>query len=72
MQVQVSEEKVQVPEKKVHFSKKVQVLEAQRESSSRGSLQIQRRLCNPRRALGQRGARVLPHLARRNSGDIGK
>lgn len=40
--------------------------------SSRGSFQIYRRLYNPRRALGQWGARMLQHLARRIDGEIRK
>jgi len=41
-QVQASEEQVQVPVKNVHLLEQVQVPETDRESSSRGSLQIQR------------------------------
>ena len=40
--MQALEENVQVPKKKVHIPEKVQVPETQRESSSRGSLQIER------------------------------
>ena len=45
VQMQASEEKVQVPEKKVHFPEKIQVPEIQRESSSRGSCKFRGRLC---------------------------
>ena len=42
MQVQVSEEKAQVPKKKVHFPKKVQIPKTHKEYNLRGSLHIQR------------------------------
>jgi len=37
-----------------------------------GACRFRGRLCSPRRARGQWGVRVLPHLARRNNGEIRK
>lgn len=73
VQVQALEEQVQVLKKKVQLpQKKVQIPETRGSRVLKGACRFRGRLCSPRRACGQWGARVLLQLPRRNHGEIGK
>ena len=65
--MQVSEEKVQVPKKKVHIPEKVQVPNTERESSSRGSLQIQRETLQPKKSAWAVVSKGAPTIAKKES-----